>query len=197
MKYLVLSFLLLLGSRTMAEEITFDMSVWGFKFGQMTVTKTLENDSTEVYTMYAAGKVNFLWMKKEGTTKYEVRFVNGQMISSSYIRMVNGETDYWNEVVFDGEKYLVESNKGNREFTEVPTYTVLALYFNPTTTHTRIYCEAETEFSTVTSSDEDGFELSCTDGSRTSYHLEDGLIQSMEIHASLANIKMKRVNHSY
>lgn len=180
-----------------AEEITFDMSVWGFKFGQMTVTKTVENDSTEIYTMDASGKVNFLWMKKEGSTKYKVKVVNGQMVSSSYIRIVNGQTDYWNEVVFDGEKYLVESNKGNRHFTEIPDYTILALYFDPTTEHKRIYCEAESEFSTLSTPKKDGFELKCTDGSRTSYHLKDGLVNSMEIHASLATVKMKRVSPSY
>ncbi len=173
------------------------MSVWGFKFGEMRVTKTVENDSTEIYTMNASGKVNFLWMKKEGSTKYKVKMVNGKMVSSSYIRIVNGETDYWNEVVFDGEKYLVESSKGNRHFTEVPEYTVLALYFNPTTEYKRIYCEAETEFSTLTTPKDDGFELNCTDGSKTSYHLVDGLIQRMEIHASLATVKMKRISPSY
>lgn len=177
----------------MAEEITFDMSVWGIKFGQMTVTKTVENDSTEVYTMDASGNVNFLWMKKSGSTKYKVKVVNGQMMSSSYIRKVNGETDYWNEVVFDGEKYLVESNKGNREFTEVPSYSVLELYFNPTTEHKRIYCEAESEFSTLSTPKKEGFELNCTDGSRTSYFLINGEIDRLDIHASLATLKMKRV----
>ena len=186
--------ILLLSNHITAEEITFDMSVWGFTFGQMVVTKTVENDSTEVYTLNANGKVNFLWMKKEGSTSYEVRFRNGQMLSSSYSRTVNGETDYWNEVAFDGEKYLVESSKGSRSFTEIPSYTVLALYFNPTVDHERIYCEAESEFSSVTSRDQKGFELSCTDGSRTSYRLKNGEIDMLEIHASLANVKMKRVN---
>jgi hypothetical protein len=177
----------------MAEEITFEMSVWGFKFGQMTVTKTVENDSTEIYTMNASGKVNFLWMKKSGSTNYKIRFVNGQMVSSSYIRTVNGETDYWNEVAFDGQKYIVESNQGNRVFTEIADYSVLKLYFNPTTEHKRIYCEAESEFSTLSPSKDDGFELNCTDGSRTSYHLKNGLVNSIEIHAALTTIKMKRV----
>jgi len=184
--------LVFIGSHAMAEEITFNMSVFGFTFGQMVVSKTMENDSTELYTLNAKGKVSFLWMKKEGSTKYEVRFRNGKMLSSSYIRIVNGETEYWNEVRFDGEKYQVESNKGNRHFTEIPDYTVLALYFDPITEHTRIYCEAETEFSTLTNQ-KGGFELKCTDGSRTSYHLENGKVNRLDIHASLATVKMKRV----
>ena len=65
----------------MAEEIAFDMSVWGFKFKEMIVSKTIENDSTEIYAMEASGKV-----KKEGKTNYKVKVVNGQMVSSSYIR---------------------------------------------------------------------------------------------------------------
>ena len=194
MRFSIIFLLVFLSGQVLAEEITFDMSVWGFKFGQMTVTKTMANDSTEVYDMEASGKVNFLWMKKEGSTKYKVTVVNGQMISSSYIRKVNGETDYWNEVVFDGEKYVVKSNKGDRSFTEIPDYSVLELYFNPTTEHKRIYCEAESEFSTLSTPKENGFELNCTDGSRTSYFLKDGKIDRLDIHASLATLKMKRVN---
>ena len=186
--------ILLIGNQAFAEEITFDMSVWGFTFGQMVVTKTMENDSTELYTLNASGKVNFLWMKKEGSTSYAVRFREGKMLSSSYSRTVNGEMEYWNEVAFDGEKYSVESSKGNRDFTEIPEYTVLALYYDPVVDHERIYCEAETEFSNVTSRSTKGFELSCTDGSKTSYHLKEGQIEMLEIHASLANVKMKRVN---
>lgn len=194
MRFAILFSFLLLGKQVFAEEITFNMSVWGFTFGQMVVSKTMENDSTELYTLNASGKVNFLWMKKEGSTSYAVRFRNGKLLSSSYSRTVNGELDYWNEVAFDGEKYSVESSKGNRDFTEIPEYTVLALYFEPNVDHTRIYCEAETEFSSVTKRDDEGFELSCTDGSRTSYHLKEGQIEMLEIHAALANVKMKRVN---
>ena len=194
MRITILISILLIGNHVFAEEITFDMSVWGFTFGQMTVSKTMENDSTELYTLNASGKVNFLWMKKEGSTSYAVRFRNGQMLSSSYSRTVNGEMDYWNEVQFDGEKYSVESSKGNRDFSEIPEYTVLALYFEPNVDHKRIYCEAETEFSSVSKRDSKGFELSCTDGSRTSYHLKEGQIEMLEIHAALANVKMKRID---
>ncbi|MGB0917266.1 MAG: hypothetical protein ACPGU4_06725 [Flavobacteriales bacterium] len=52
----------------------------------MTVSKTIENDSTEIYAMKVSGKVNFLWMKKEGQINYKVKVVNDQRVSSRYIR---------------------------------------------------------------------------------------------------------------
>ncbi|MDP6908509.1 MAG: hypothetical protein QF371_03335 [Flavobacteriales bacterium] len=194
MRSILIGLLLFFTTHTVAEEITFDMSVWGFTFGQMVVSKTMENDSTELYTLNAKGKVSFLWFKKEGSTKYEVRFRNDKLFSSSYIRIVNGEMEYWNKVQFNGEKYDVESNNGNRHFTEVPEYSVLALYFNPITEHKRVYCEAESEFSTVTDAHVDRFKLNCTDGSHTVYHLENGQVKRLEIHASLTTVKIKRVD---
>lgn len=193
MRFIILLFLSLLSTSSLAEEIVFEMRVWGYKFGTMTVGHTTEQDGTDVYTLQASGKVNFLWMKREGSTDYKVIVKDGRMLSSSYSRTVNGEVDYWNEVKLIGDKYSVESSKGSREFSEMPNYNVLALYFNPLTQFDRIYCEAESQFSTITNRTSDGFELSCTDGSRTSYFLKEGQIDRLVIHAAIASVKIDRV----
>ena len=83
----LLFFLLLCSSVVSAEEIVFEMSVFGFTFGSMVVTKTRENDSTELYTLNAKGKTNFLWMKREDETIMEVRYRHGKLLSSSYGRL--------------------------------------------------------------------------------------------------------------
>ena len=193
MRFLVILLLSLITTSSFAEEIVFEMRVWGYKFGTMTVGHTTEEDGVDVYTLKASGKVNFLWMKREGSTDYRVIVKDGRMLSSSYSRTVNGEIDYWNEVKLEGDKYSVESSKGSREFSETPDFNVLALYFNPITEFDRIYCEAESEFSTITKRSADGFELSCTDGSRTSYFLKEGEIDRLVIHAAIASVKIDRV----
>jgi hypothetical protein len=181
------------GHSSTAEMITYEMSVWGINFGTMTVSRFEEEGGIDRYTLEASGKVNFLWMKREGSTAYEVIVKDGMMVSSSYSRTVNGEVEYWNEVKLKDQRYLVESSKGTWEFSERPAMNVLALYFNPITTHDRVYCEAESQFSTITKRDEDEFELSCSDGSRTTYHIVNGKLDRLEIHAALATVKIKRV----
>lgn len=57
----------------MAEEMVFKMSVFGIRCGTMTVTRTIENDSTELYTLHAKGKTDFLFMQREEESKYRVR----------------------------------------------------------------------------------------------------------------------------
>ena len=58
-------FLIALAGRSVAEEIVFEMSVLGIRFGTMTVTRTIENDSTELYTLHAKGKTDFLFMQRD------------------------------------------------------------------------------------------------------------------------------------
>lgn len=97
-----------------AETIVFDMSVFGFKFGQMVLTKSVENDSTEVYTLNAKGKTDFLWMKREEESIFKVEYRNGKLFSSDFEYLNKGEREKWSTVRFDGFKYIARSCIGSK-----------------------------------------------------------------------------------
>lgn len=169
------------------------MSVFGFTFGKMVVTKIRENDSTELYTLNASGKTNFLWMKREDQTLLEVRYRNGKLLSSSYVQIESGVTKHWTKIHFDGLKYLVDSYRGKRSFSEVPDYSVLSLYFNPINKRSRIFFEAESDFVALKYKEENAVELKATDGSKTIYHFRNGKIDDIEVHISIATVHMQRI----
>lgn len=196
MNKLLLGVLLFCACTVSAEEIVFDMSVFGYTFGRMVVTKINENDSTILYSLKAKGKTSFLWMKREDETRYEVRYRNGKLLSSDYIQIESGVTKRWTKINFDGRKYLVESSKGTKTFTTVPDYSVLALYFKHPDKRTKVFYEAESNYLDIKYKEVNTLETKAADGSRTIYYFRNGQLNELEVHLPIATVHMQRVNYA-
>jgi len=154
-----------------AERIVFDMSVFGFKFGEMVLTKTVVNDSIEHYTLNAKGKTDFLWMKREEESIFKVEYRNGKLFSSDYEYLNKGKREKWSTIRFDGSKYVVKSNEGNKEFKELLDYSLIKLYFDPNWKRERVFCEEDCTYAKMTRTPE-LLDIKCQDCSRSTYHLK-------------------------
>ena len=178
-----------------AERIVFDMSVFGYKFGEMVLTRTVKNDSVELYTLHAKGKTDFLWMKREEQSIFNVEYRNGKLFSSSYEYLNKGSREKWSRIQFDGSKYVVQSHEGRKEFTEAPDYSLIKLYFNPNEQRDRIFCEEDCTYAKMSRNpDRKTLDIRCQDGSRSTYHVSNGRVEAMEIHLQVATVKLTRVN---
>ena len=176
-----------------AERIVFDMSVFGFKFGEMVLTKTVVNDSIEQYTLNAKGKTDFLWMKREEESIFKVEYRNGKLFSSDYEYLNKGEIEKWSKIRYNGTEYVIESNEGDRTVKEHLDYSLIKLYFEPDTKRSTVFCEEDCSYAEVKLDDEK-LKIHCKDGSRSTYHVKDGRVEAMEIHLSVATVKLTRVN---
>lgn len=185
--------LLLLAGSVRAERIVFDMSVFGFKFGEMVLTKTVVNDSIEHYTLNAKGKTDFLWMKREEESIFKVEYRNGKLFSSDYEYLNKGTREKWSTIRFDGSNYVVKSNEGNKEFTTPLDYSLIKLYFDPTIERQQVFCEEDCNYAQLTRTSKT-LDIKCQDGSRSTYHVKDGRVEAMEIHLAVATVKLTRVN---
>jgi hypothetical protein len=192
MKRLLVFLLWVNGGSLTAQTMVFDMNVVGSNFGQMIVTKKVESDSTELYTLNAKGKATILWMHFENETRQEVRYKRGILISSTYVEIENGKTKKWNNINYDGKLYQVNSQSGKRSFAEVPTFSILAMYFQESARRTRIFHEAEADYTTLKHIDDSTLEIKSSDGSRGVYHFEKGKLKAMEFHLTIATVYMKR-----
>lgn len=177
-----------------AQTKVFDMYVLGFKFGKLSVTKTLEPDSTEVYTMDAGGKATVLWIDFVSRTTQQVKYRHGRLVSSVYTEIENGKIKRWSKVYFDGDKYQVDSYSGKRHFTEVPRFSIAKLYFENTTGIEKIFYEAETNFAPVVHDGKGNLEIRTSDGNRSVYRFENGELKKMEFHISIATVYAVRVD---
>jgi hypothetical protein len=187
-------FLIALAGRSVAEEIVFEMSVLGIRFGTMTVTRTIENDSTELYTLHAKGKTDFLFMQRDEESRYRVRYRNGALLSSEYMHLIKGKTEKWSRITKAEGHYRVETNSGVRVLQETVDYSLLKLYFEPGQKRTRVFCEEDCAFSRLDRNpSSDSFTVTCKDGSRSTYHLKAGRVDRVELHLAAATVKMTRV----
>jgi hypothetical protein len=178
-----------------AERIVFDMSVFGFRFGEMVLTRTMVNDSIERYTMNAKGKTDFLWMNREEQSSITVEYRNGKLFSSNYEYLNKGTREKWSKIQFDGKKYVVQSHEGRREFTDVPDYSLIKLYFDPNWNRDRVFCEEDCSYSKMTrDAEKNTLDILCQDGSRSTYHVSNGRVEAMEINFALATVKLTRIN---
>lgn len=174
-----------------AERLVFDMSAFGITFGKMTVERIQETDSTELYTLHAKGYLKVLWMERSDETKYEVRYLNGKLISSGYKHYEKGQLKKWSRVQYNGNEYSVETHKGKSSFTEVPVFSVLKLHFFQPQNISRIFYEEESAFTNLNKRDANTIEIKGREGNRSVYHYENGKLKSMEFHISIATVYMK------
>lgn len=192
-KFFATLFCLIIGSYAFAERIEFDMSVFGFKFGKMILTKNVINDSIVHYTLNAKGKTDFLWMKREEESVFNVEYRNGKLYSSDYEYLNKGEIEKWSKIRYNGTEYVIESNEGDRVVKEHLDYSLIKLYFEPDTKRSIVFCEEDCSYAEVKLDDEK-LKIHCKDGSRSTYHVKDGRVEAMEIHLSVATVKLTRVN---
>lgn len=191
-KLYVIIYLSVITSALSAQTITYDMTVLGSKFGKMVVSRRVQ-DSTELFTLDAKGKATILWMDFENETIQEVRYKGGKLISSSYKEIENGKTKKWNKVAYDGRQYQVESHAGKRSFNEVPSYSVMSLYFYDPQQRSRIFHEAEAGYTGLKRIDANTLEIRNADGSRSVYHYDGGKLNKMEFHLTIATVYMNRI----
>jgi hypothetical protein len=192
----ILTFLLFaLSLPSFAEEIVFEMSVFGIRFGTMVVTRSVENDSTELFTLYAKGKTDFLWMQREEESKYTVRYRNGILYSSDYTYLNKGTQEKWSRIRLENGQYRIESNEGVKLLKGAADYSLLKLYFEPMWPRTKVFCEEDCSFATMKHNKaDDTISIECKDGSRSTYHLKNGMINELEIHLAVATVKLTRIN---
>jgi len=178
-----------------AKEVAqFNILLFGDKIGNLTVSKEVQPDGTELYLLDTYSKAKIFWINKENITHYEVLYKGGKLISSKFKEVENGETKRWNNISYDGKQYTVDGYKGKHSFTEVPTYSVVSVYFKSMQDVKRMFYEAEGDYSSLEHPDAATWEFKSSDGNRNVYHFVNGRVQNMEFHVSIATVKMVRVN---
>ncbi|MBP6732119.1 MAG: hypothetical protein KA149_08670 [Chitinophagales bacterium] len=187
-------FLLLVCYSVSAQTISFDIKVFGSVIGRMDVTRAHQTDGSDLYVIESNSKAKVLWINKTYWSKFEARYVDGKLVSSSHHETENGKTKRWAKISFDGKKYNVQSDKGQRSFTEVPVYSDVSLYFDDYRKIKRLFYLADADFDEVTHVDANTLEFKSTDGHRNIYFFENGKIKQMEFHLTLATVYMTRVN---
>ena len=179
----------------LATEVShFDILLFGDKVGSLTISKDVRADGSELYILDSYSKATILWTNHENATHYEVVYKNGRLVSSRFKEIENGTLKRWNTVSWDGTQYVLDGYKGKRTFNEVPVISVVSLFFNDVSKNNKLFYEGEADFTELKHLDANTVEFKSSDGNRNVYHYVNGKAQNMDIHVSIATVKMVRVN---
>lgn len=193
---LLLVFIVLISTMNSAyaDRIVFEMRAFGMKVGTMEIERSFPNDSTELYYLKADGNIDTWWMKRTEKSVYNIRYVNGTLISSDYESHKNGELVRWNRIKWNGSGYNVQSSDGEFTIRDTIDHSIVKMYFEPRTDVRKVFCEEDMSFSSVqTENGKSEMEIRCTEGNRSTYYLEAGVVRSVDVHLTVGTVKMKRI----
>lgn len=184
----------LLPLTTIAEKISYDMYALGNKIGTMDIEKTIRADGSEYYTLKSKATAKVLWNTRTSETIYEIVYKGGKLISSSHKYYENGKLEKFCYVTTNGQKYDVKSYRQTTSFTQIPTYSIVSVYFKEPKGISQIFYEAEGDFSAIKAGEEPGtYEFKSSDGNRNIYKYVNGKLTEAEFHVSIITVKIKRV----
>lgn len=194
MKHFIFTILLFFQFSVKAQTITFDVYMFGDKIGTMNITRTIQSDGAEHYVMETKSRAKVLWIDRSNNTRYEALYKNGKLEWSTMKEVEDEKVKRWTNVKWDGTKYNVDGYKGKRSFAQVPTLSVVTLFFKEPSVSTTIFYEAEAEFNTLKTPDAHTWQFKGSDGQLNIYRYKNGKITDVEFHVSIATIKLVRTN---
>ena len=187
-------FLLLLNG-VHSQTVSFRITLWGDSVGRMDVIKTFDKDSNTVYTIESKSQVKFLWMEKNGYSKFIAVYRNGKMISSSHTETENGKTKRSTQVKHDGKMYQVNSlEEGNKSFSDPPLCSDASIYFTDCENLKCIFYLPDARLYEMKKTAVNTMEFKSADGHRNVYLFDNGKIKGMEFHLPLATVYMTKIN---
>lgn len=183
-------FVLLAAKPASAQLVKYDILLFNERIGTVVITRKVVGDTTEIYMLESRTKANFLWIKRENYTRYDVVYKHGKLFSSETKEIENGKIKRWNKVTYNGNSYEIDGNKGKSQLTGTIDFSVVKLFFENGTKRQKLFYESEAEVTSLKQLSPGTVEYKGSDGSRNVYVFQDGRLVSAETHVSIASIKL-------
>jgi hypothetical protein len=193
-KKITATILLLTALRMQAQTISFRITLWGDSIGRMDVNRSTDNAGNEVFSIESKSSAKFLWIVRNGYSKFEAVYKNGKLISCTHIETENKKTKRTTSVKLNGSSYQVTSlENGNSSFTETPLCSDASIYFTEVKNLSRIFYLPDAHFYPLKQTGAHTLEFKSADGHRNVYLFENGKIKGMEFHLPLVSVYMQRI----
>lgn len=191
---LALFIVLCTGLAPAPQSVNYDVILFGDKVGRMVVTLQNQPDGKETYLLQSDVKAKILWIDKHVVSRMEAVFKDGKLLLSNYSEVENGEKKRWYNVALNGSTYTADGYKGKKTFTTPIPYTVVTSYFKDLRKVASVFDEAEADFVSLAHPEPDVWEFKSGNRGRNVFHSINGIVRSVEFHASIASVKFVRTN---
>jgi hypothetical protein len=157
--------------------------------GQMQFSQ--KNESGNLYlTMTSLTKTRFVF-NIEVNIEERAHFQNGQLISSSVQRRVNGKEKANKQTRLVNNSYQLQSNQIISRLNQPIRYNLMMLYANEPSELAQVYSDNYQQFLDIKRTGAHTYRIQLPDGNYNDYHFANGLCREIIIHNALYTIKMQ------
>lgn len=194
MSYLPVWFLMLLlpGTQTSTETITFTVYLSGSDIGKITATKkTLGN--TVHYRVFSDVEYNSWLYDHQRTTDVTGVMVNGELAESHSMVTEYGDTEVDARTKRNGVSYTGTPHHGSPKTISGPIdFISIMLYFHEPEGISRIYSESHLDYCKVKPLGNGVYEYETPEGKINDYAYKNGKLVEVKIYRTLVNITIER-----
>jgi hypothetical protein len=192
-KFLLPGLLAFIASHLYSQSMSFEISLFGKKVGEMTVKKQVSTGGIVNYTIKSTTTATILFKKIEAITDHSATYKNGILINSYHQHQENGEIKSFCRVNWNGSEYQIHRDEGKFTQKEAADFSIVTIFFEEPVGRKKIFYEAEGEYDDLKNSSPGVYEYKSSDGHRNIYIFKNGQISEAEFHVSIATVKMKRI----
>jgi hypothetical protein len=174
-----------------ADDILFDVILFGKKIGRMTMSK-FESGDTVHYVLQGRSKAKILWMEYDDVSRYEVKYKGGKMLYCKYKEDMNGKLKYFTEIIYNGTEYIATTKSVTKKIVPEAYPSLLSLYYKEPVGVSKIYFEAQMMTTPLVTTKPGQYVFKNNEGHNNTYIYQNGALQELVFETALATVRMKR-----
>lgn len=172
-----------------AQKKVYDVFFMGAHVGKMTIERKAEGPM-EYYDLRSHSEANILLTHRENQLEMRSIYKDGQLISCFSKVTNNGEVDAYASASWDGEKYLVQTEKGKFTVEEPATFSVVKFYFSEPKTD-KIFTERIGRFVPLYSPSKGVYQYRLPGGDLNIYTYTNGVLTDVTVKRNLSMVQIK------
>jgi len=135
-------FILFCFSAVAADDMLFDVMLYGKKIGNMTISKSIRGDTVH-YVLQGRSKAKILWIEYEDISHYEAKYKGNKMLYCKYKEDMNGKLKYFTEIIYNGVDYIATTKSVTKKIFPEAYPSLLSLYYKEPVGVQKIFVEAQ------------------------------------------------------
>ncbi len=184
-------FILFCFSAVAADDMLFDVMLYGKKIGNMTISKSIRGDTVH-YVLQGRSKAKILWIEYEDISHYEAKYKGNKMLYCKYKEDMNGKLKYFTEIIYNGVDYIATTKSVTKKIFPEAYPSLLSLYYKEPVGVQKIFVEAQMINAPLELKNPGHYVFKNNEGHNNEYIYRNGVLEELVFETTLATVRMKR-----
>lgn len=173
------------------ETATYQIKRNGDVIGQM-LFKQKRTGADTYLKMDSKVKTRFIF-EIDVQTNDAAHFKNGQLMSSTVYRKVNGKEKEHRETTLSNQQYLLQAGKKSNAMSGHINYNMMLLYCKEPVNIAQVYSDSFQQYVAIKKTAPNTYRINLPDGNYNDYYFQNGICKVVKVHHTLYTITMELV----